>query len=131
MLVRRGLVHLLDTIRWRPEISMAPAFNHAFSTDLTAVLFLFQIVVPIVGSRLLVRHAQPINTGVVVWLGRKDGSTTTIGTNTTLCFLPVHLFVGFSNCFTATQVAKDGDFTLKNVGHFVLDNYQKMLSKIC
>ena len=37
------------------------------------------------------------------------------------------LFVGFSNCFIATQVAEDGDLTLKKVGHFVLDTYQKML----
>ena len=39
------------------------------------------------------------------------------------------LFIGFSNCVTATQVAKDGDLTLKKVGHFVLDKYYKMLSK--
>ena len=95
MLVRRGLVHLLDTIRGRPEISMAPAFNHAFSTDLTAVLCLFQIVVPISGSCLLVRHFQRIDTGVVVWLRRKDGSTTAIGTNSTLCFLPVLRLLAF------------------------------------
>ena len=41
------------------------------------------------------------------------------------------LFVGFSNCFTTTQVAKDRGLTLKNIGHFVLDQYHKMLSKIC
>ena len=131
MLVRRGLEHFLNTIRWRPGISMAPAFNHAFSIDLIAVLCLFQIVVPIAGLHLLVRHFQQINTGVVVWLGLKDGSTTTIGTNSTLYFLPVLCLWVFLNFLTTTQVAKDGDLTLKKVGHFVLDKYHKMLSKIC
>ena len=87
MLVRRGLVHLLDTIRWCLEIFMVPIFNHAFSTDLTAVLCLFQMVVYIAGSRLLVRHFQRINKGVVVWLGRKEGSITAIGKNRTLYYL--------------------------------------------
>ena len=96
MLARHGLVHLLDTIRWRQEISMPPECNHAFSNDLTAVFCLFQMVVPIVGSRLLVRHLQRINTGFVVWLGRKDGSTTAIGKNSTLCFLPVLRLLDFS-----------------------------------
>ena len=108
MLVKRGLVQLLNTIRWCLEISMAPAFNHAFSTDLTAVLFLFQIVVPIVGSRLLVRHAQPINTGVVVWLGRKDGSTTAIGTNSTLCLLPVLCLLDFLIALLLHRLLKMG-----------------------
>ena len=72
MLVRHGLVHLLDTIRWRPKISMAPAFNHDFSTDLTAVLCLFQMVVPIAGSCVLLRHFQRINIGVAVYPGASD-----------------------------------------------------------
>ena len=88
VLVRRGVVQLLDTIRWRPEICMEPAFNHGFSTDLTAVLCLFQMVLPISGSLLLVRHFKPINTRVIVWLGREDESTTAISTDSTLCFLP-------------------------------------------
>ena len=95
VLVMRALVHLLGTIRWRPEISMASAFNHAFYTDLAAVLCLFQIVVPIAGSRLLVRHFQRINTGVVVRLGCKDGSTTAIGKNRTLCFFLVLCLLAF------------------------------------
>lgn len=41
------------------------------------------------------------------------------------------LFVGFSNCFTATQPDKGGDVTFKKVGYSVLDKYHKMLSKIC
>ena len=32
---------------------------------------------------------------VVVWLGRKDGSTTAIGTNSTLCFLLVLCLLAF------------------------------------
>ena len=41
------------------------------------------------------------------------------------------LFFDFSKCFAATQVAKDGYFKLNKFGHFVLDKYHKMLSKIC
>ena len=41
------------------------------------------------------------------------------------------LFVGFSNCFTATQVAREEYLTLKKVGHYVLNRYHKMLSKLC
>ena len=41
------------------------------------------------------------------------------------------LFVGFSNCCSAAQVAKDGDLELNKVTHFVFDDYDKMLSKIC
>ena len=96
VLVRRGLVQLLNTIRWHPEISMEPAFNHALSTSLTAVLCLFQMMLLIAGSRLLVRHFKRINTGVVVWLEREDGPTTAIGTNSTLCFLPVLCLLDFS-----------------------------------
>ena len=95
MLVRRGLVHLLDTIRWRPDISMAPEFNHAFSTDLTGVLCLLHMVLPTVGLCLLVRHFKGFNIGVVVWLGQQDGSTIAIGTNSTLCFLPVVCLLAF------------------------------------
>ena len=99
MLVRRGLVHLVDTIRWRPQISMAPEFNHAFSTDLTAVLCLFQMVVPIAGSRLLVKHFQRINTGFVAWLGCEDGSNIALCKNSILFFLSVLFLLDFSIVF--------------------------------
>ena len=76
VLVMRGLVHLLGTIRRRTEIFVEPKLNHNLFTDLTAVFFVsLSDVVPIAGSRFLVRHFKRINTEVVVWLGREDAST--------------------------------------------------------
>ena len=131
MLVRRGLVQLLNTIRWRPEISIYPEFNHAFPTDLTEVLCFFQMELPISGSRLLVRHFQRINIGVIVWLGREDGSTTAIGTYSTLVFLPVLCLLAFLIILLLHRLLQMGTSKLNKVGHFVLDKYHKMLSKIC
>ena len=41
------------------------------------------------------------------------------------------LFVGLSNYFSAKQIDEDGDLELNKVGHFVLDEDEKMLSNIC
>ena len=102
MLVKRDLVQLLGTIRCHPEFFIEPTFNHAFSTGLTAILCLFQMVLPIVGLRLLIRDFKRINTWLAVWLGREDKSITAVGRNSTLFFLPMLRLLAFQLfcCYT-------------------------------